>query len=151
MSIATLNPWQVLDQLQQDALRRHSGPTSRNTISASCKTTSTRQWHPAVDITESANGFHIVMDLPGIKPEDVSIEIEDNQLKISGERKQPETAPLKKHHNERVIGAFSRQFRLPKDADATQVNASFETGVLTIDINKQEESKPRKVSINVKN
>ena len=150
MSISTLNPWQVLDQLQQDALRRHSGSTSRNTASASCKTTQTRQWHPAVDITESANGFHIVMDLPGIKPEDVTIEIEDHLLNISGERKQPETAPLKKHHNERVIGAFSRQFRLPKDADATQVNASFEVGVLAIDINKQEESKPRKVTINAK-
>ncbi len=150
MSIATLNPWQVLDHLQQDALRRHSNPASRNSASASCKTTSTRQWHPAVDITESANGFHIVMDLPGIKPEDVSIEIEDNQLKISGERKQPETTTLKKHHNERVIGTFSRQFRLPKDADATQVDASFEIGVLAININKQEESKPRKVTINVK-
>jgi HSP20 family protein len=150
MSIATLNPWQVLDQLQQDALRRHSGPTSRNVVSANCKTTQTRQWHPAVDITESANGFHIVMDLPGIKSEDATIEIEDHQLKISGERKHPETATLKKHHNERVIGVFSRQFRLPKDADATQVNASFEAGVLTIDINKQEESKPRKVTINAK-
>jgi len=151
MSIATLNPWQVLDQLQQDALRRHSGPTSRNTNSANCKTTSTRQWHPAVDITESANGFHIIMDLPGIKSDNVSIEVEDNQLKISGERKQPETTTLKSHHKERVIGTFSRQFRLPKDADPTQINASFETGVLTIDINKQEESKPRKVTINVKN
>ncbi|MBV1920625.1 MAG: Hsp20/alpha crystallin family protein [Pseudomonadales bacterium] len=147
MSIATLNPWQVLDQLQQDALRRHSGPTSRNAASPSCKTTQTRQWHPAVDISESVNGFHIVMDLPGIKPEDATIEIEDQLLKISGERKQPETATLKKHHKERVSGAFSRQFRLPKDADATQVNASFEVGVLTININKQEESKPRKVTI----
>ncbi|PCJ33692.1 MAG: hypothetical protein COA99_15390 [Moraxellaceae bacterium] len=141
MSIATLNPWQVLDQLQQDAIRRHSG---KNT------TTSTRRWHPAVDINESEDSFHIVMDLPGIQPENVSIEIEDNQLKISGERTQPSNDSNKSHHNERVIGAFSRQFRLPKDADVTQVNASFDLGVLSIEIAKQEESKPRKISINVK-
>lgn len=141
MSIATLNPWQVLDQLQQDAIRRHSGKNTHTT---------TRRWHPAVDISESDNGFHITMDLPGTKPEDVTIEVEDNQLKINGERKQAETANAKTHHSERVVGSFSRQFRLPKDADATQVSASFEAGILEIEIKKQEESKPRKVSINIK-
>ena len=141
MSIATLNPWQVLDQLQHDALRRRA---ENNT------TSNARRWHPALDITESANGYHILMDIPGIKAENVTIEIEDNQLKITGERAKQTQDSVKTHHSERVVGKFSRLFQLPKDADATQVHASFELGVLAIDIHKQEESKPRKVTINIK-
>jgi len=146
MSIATLNHWQVLDQLQHDALRRHSG----NRSSESNATNNSRRWHPALDISESVNAYHIQMDIPGIKAENVTIEIENNQLKITGERTRPVQDAVKTHHSERMVGKFSRQFQLPKDADATQIHASFAHGVLSIDINKQEESKPRKVTISVK-
>lgn len=139
MSIATLNPWQVLDQLQQDALRRHSNTTTH------CSTQ--RKWHPAVDINETKDQYEIVMDLPGTPADQVSIEVENNQLSIAGERKRTKE-PQQSHHQERAIGAFSRQFKLPKDADPSQVQAAFKDGVLTVAILKQEESKPRKVAIN---
>ncbi|OUS31698.1 hypothetical protein A9Q99_03805 [Gammaproteobacteria bacterium 45_16_T64] len=150
MSISALNPWQVLDQLQQDAWRRHADHSTANkATNNTCSTT--RRWHPAVDISETDDSYHILMDLPGIKAENVSIKVENNQLQIAGKRTRASEGGAKTHHSERATGSFSRHFKLPKDADATQVNASFETGVLAIEIYKQEESKPRKVTINVKN
>jgi len=70
MSIATLNPWQVLDQLNNDKQRRYN----------------TRRWQPVVDITESATGYEIHLELPGVKPEQVQVELDDTLLKISGEK-----------------------------------------------------------------
>jgi len=142
MSIATLNPWQVLDQLQQDAFRRHTESASSNGRS--------RHWHPALDITESTEGYHLLIDLPGVAQDQVDIEVENNQLSITGQRNQATTTPIKRHHNERMQGTFSRQFKLPKDADTTEIHASFELGVLSVNIKKREESKPRKVSIEIK-
>lgn len=138
MSISTLNPWQVLDQLQQDAFRRQPGKPN---------TTSAQQWHPATDIQETQHCYQILMDLPGSKIDDINIEVENNQLSIAGKRTQARAETVKTHHKERVVGTFSRKFQLPKDADFAQISAHFEAGVLSVTINKQEEIKPRKVNI----
>ncbi|MEZ5507844.1 MAG: Hsp20/alpha crystallin family protein [Gammaproteobacteria bacterium] len=71
MTITALNPWQVLDQLQQNSLRRNA---------------TTHRWQPAVDIIETAQHYEIQLDLPGVKADQVTVELEDNTLKISGEK-----------------------------------------------------------------
>ena len=135
MSIATLNPWQVLDQLQKDALRGYS---------------TNQKWHPAVDIFESKAGYNISIDLPGAKPEDVKLSAEDNKLKVTGERKAGKNEGDRQHYSERVFGSFQRSFQLPKDADQTAISAEFDAGVLTIQIPKREETQPRNINIQIK-
>lgn len=133
MAIATLNPWQVLDQLHSDNLRRYGK----------------RNWQPVVDIAEDANQYLINVELPGIKPEQVQVELEDQVLKVSGEKQRVEEEGKTWRYRERATGQFSRSFRLPEDADRNNVNARFENGLLLVTIPKQEQTQPRKIEIQV--
>ena len=103
MTITSLNPWQVFDQLHQDNLRRYAATGQR--------------WQPAVDISESKERYEIRLDLPGVKPEQVQVELEEGKLKISGEKKRVEAEGMAYRYKERTTGAFSRLFKLPDDAD----------------------------------
>lgn len=132
MTIAALNPWQVLDQLQQNGLRR-AGSINR--------------WQPAVDIIETAQHYEIQLDLPGVKADQVQVELEDNTLKISGEKVRPQNENETYRYKERVTGTFARQFRLPEDANLNAIHARFDNGVLSLTIQKQEQAKPRKIEI----
>ena len=134
MSIATLNPWQVLDQLHNDSLRRYGK----------------RNWQPVVDIAESANDYQISVELPGVKPDQVQVELEDKVLKISGEKVREEQEGIEYRYRERAVGSFSRSFRLPEDADNNNVSAKFELGLLNVTIQKQAQVQPRKIEIQVK-
>ena len=131
MSLATLNPWQVLDQIQKEALNNN------------------RRWHPASDISESDTSYQIAIDLPGVTPESVSIEVHEQKLHIKGQRVNASESPDKVHYSERVFGDFNRVFRLPKDADESAINAKFEYGVLSVRIPKIENAQPRKITIEV--
>lgn len=135
MTITSLNPWQVLDQLHQDNLRRYAATGQR--------------WQPAVDISESKERYEIRLDLPGVKPEQVQVELEDGKLKISGEKVRAEAEGVTYRYKERVTGNFHRVFKLPEDADLNGIRAQFENGVLTLAIQKQEAAKPRKIEIQI--
>jgi HSP20 family protein len=105
-------------------------------------------WSPAVDLVESKEGYAISVELPGAKKEDVSVECHDNLLSIHGEKKsEREEKDEHRHYVERSYGSFSRSFRLPSDASADRVKATFKDGVLTIEIPKAEERKPKTVAI----
>ena len=107
-----------------------------------------RAWSPAVDVKETQDALQFHVELPGLKKEDVEITIENNVLTIAGERKfEKETKDENYHRLERSYGAFSRSFTLPTGVRSEQVEAKFENGVLAVTLPKQEESKPRKISI----
>ena len=109
-----------------------------------------RRWMPAMDLVETADQFVLRADLPGLGEEDVSIEVEDNVLTVSGERKAEHEQSNEGYHRvERAFGAFSRSLTLPEGVDAESVAASFDRGVLEIRIPKPEQRKPRKISIGV--
>ena len=96
------------------------------------------------------NGRHggLRADLPGLSEGDVSIELEDNVLTVSGERKTEHAERREGFHRvERAFGSFSRSLTLPKGVDAEAVSAGFENGVLEIRIPKPEARKPRRISI----
>jgi len=102
---------------------------------------------PAIDIDETTDEYIVSADLPGVKKEDVSIECTGNQLTISAERKYESVAGRKSERQERYYGSFQRSFALPSGADADQVEASFEGGVLTVRIPKGEQARSRKIEI----
>jgi HSP20 family protein len=109
-----------------------------------------RRWIPAMDLVETEDAFVLRADLPGLSQSDVNIELEDNVLTISGERKAEHEERKEGYYRvERASGTFSRSLTLPEGVDPEAVSATFERGVLEVRIPKPEQRKPRKVSISV--
>jgi HSP20 family protein len=105
-------------------------------------------WVPAVDIAETQERFLITAELPGVEPDDVDISVENSVLTLRGERKfYRETREDDFHRIERRFGAFARSITLPSTADPERINASFDAGLLTIEVPKREEAKPRKIQV----
>ncbi|MDP8207024.1 MAG: Hsp20/alpha crystallin family protein [Candidatus Electryonea clarkiae] len=107
-------------------------------------------WGPRADIAESENAYKISMDLPGMNREDVDITIEDNVLTIEGERVSKFDEKDTMHRNERNYGKFARKFNLKNSFDNSKIDASFDNGVLTIELPKSKETLARKIEINKK-
>ena len=107
-----------------------------------------RRWVPAMDLVETEDHFLLKADLPGLDESDVSIEVQDGTLTISGERKAEHESNEEGYYRvERAFGSFSRSLTLPKGVDADAVSASFDRGVLEVRIPKPAERKPRRISI----
>jgi HSP20 family protein len=106
-------------------------------------------WRPSVDVTEHENGFHLTLDLPGIKKEDLTITVKEGTLYLSGERKRPGRDENTEfyHYYERPSGAFERSFKLPDHVDGDKIKASFSDGELTVEVPKLEKAKPRTIKI----
>jgi HSP20 family protein len=109
-----------------------------------------RRWMPAMDLVEIDDQFVLRADLPGLSEQDVSIEVEDRVLTVSGERKVAHEVSKEGYHRvERAFGSFSRSLTLPDGIDPESVTASFDRGVLEVRIPKPEQRKPRKIAIGV--
>jgi HSP20 family protein len=108
----------------------------------------TRRWLPAMDLVETADHYVLRADLPGLADEDVTIQLEDNVLTISGERKAEHEEQHEGYYRlERAFGSFSRSLTLPDGVDPDSVQADFDRGVLAIRIPKPEQKKPKTVQI----
>lgn len=107
-----------------------------------------RRWVPAMDLAETAEELVLTADLPGMSEDDITIEVKDNVLQISGERQvSREQKDRGFHRVERSSGRFARSLSLPEGIDAEKVAASFDRGVLEVRIPKPEERKPHRVAI----
>jgi HSP20 family protein len=105
-------------------------------------------WAPAVDISENGDSFVVHAELPGVKQEDIDIELEDSVLTLKGQRNfERKDEKENFHFVERSYGSFYRSFTLPRNVDPNGIQASFTDGVLTITVPKAEQAKPRKVEI----
>ena len=106
---------------------------------------------PSLDVSETDNAIEVHVDLPGMKPEDVNVEVRDNILQITGERKEEREEKGKTWHRvERRTGNFIRSLSLPCTVKDAKVEAEYSNGVLTITLPKAEESKPRRVAVKAK-
>jgi HSP20 family protein len=103
---------------------------------------------PAIDVSENDVHYAITAELPGATRDDVQVELHGGVLTIRGEKKsEREEKKEQRRYVERSYGAFSRSFRLPRDADETRLDASFEDGVLTITVPKTEAAKPKTIAV----
>ena len=103
---------------------------------------------PPVNVWEDAEKLYVEVELPGLKLEDISIEItEGNVLMIQGERKAPETPKGVWHRQERGFGKFARALELPYPVEVGKVEARFERGVLFIILPRAEAAKPRRIPV----
>jgi HSP20 family protein len=106
------------------------------------------RWAPAMDLLEKTDGYILRADLPGMKQDDLALQVEDNVLTVSGARKHDAEQDVAAYHrSERPHGAFSRAVTLPKGVDADGVTASFTDSVLEVRIPKPEQAQPRRIEI----
>jgi len=108
----------------------------------------TSDWLPPCDITEDDRSIRLHLELPGVKPEDVRLSIEDNVLSVRGEKRQvAEERNERVHRYERSYGLFERTFTLPSSVDTGNIDASVDNGILTVTIPKSERAKPREIRL----
>ena len=109
-----------------------------------------KNFTPALDLSETAEGYTVEAALPGVKPEDIEITVENNVLTIRGETRQESDSKQRNFHRiERRFGSFQRTIGLPTTVKADAIKADLTNGVLRLEIPKAEEVKPRKISVNV--
>jgi HSP20 family protein len=147
MAVIRWEPARELQAIQQE-MNRLFGSAYPQGNGANGATAS--RWIPPMDVAEDEEHFVLRADLPGVEETNVNVELEDNVLTISGERKSDTEERRDGYHRiERAYGTFSRSLTLPEGIDPEAIGASFSKGVLEVRIAKPEQRKPRKVAISV--
>jgi len=104
-------------------------------------------WSPALDLYESSDHLVAVVELPGMRKEDIDISLHDGTLTISGERKLESNKGEKAQRTERYVGTFRRSIALPTRVDASKVSATYQDGILKVTLPKAEEAKPKQIQV----
>ncbi len=150
MALIRWEPVREISSIQSEMNRLFNSFFDTPTAASGNGAAPARRWIPAMDLAETEGEFVLKADLPGLSEGDVSIELEDNVLTVSGERKAEHEERKEAYYRvERSFGRFSRSLTLPEGVDADAVRASFDHGVLEIHIPKPEAKQPRKVAISV--
>jgi HSP20 family protein len=139
MAHFALDPVQALVRLQTELDRAIGRPLSGLGLAGASV-------YPAVNLFTDADGYVLRAEVPGIRPEQLGVQVESGQLTLSGERVAPE-GKGSYHRRERHFGRFSRTLPLPSDADPERVEAQARSGVLTVRIHKLASAKPRHVAV----
>jgi HSP20 family protein len=148
MALIRWEPARELNSLQSEMNRLFN--TFFDTPASAAANGPGRRWIPAMDLVETEDHFVLRADLPGLSEEDVNVELEDNVLTVSGERKVEHEDKKEGYYRvERAYGKFQRSLTLPEGVDAGKIEAAFDKGVLEVRIPKPEERKPRRVAISV--
>jgi HSP20 family protein len=131
------DPFREMDELYQQM---------NHLLESGVATDGATRWVPAADIEETDDAYTIEMELPGVRQDDVDIEVNGRELTVSGEIKEKERAGILRRRT-RKVGEFSYSVTLPMEIDADSVNADLKDGVLTIRVPKSQRNKPRHVTI----
>jgi len=107
-------------------------------------------WNPALDVHQDKDNVYVKVELPGMKKEEIDISLHEGMLTISGERKQEsEVNEGDTFRSERFFGRFHRTVTLPTMVDGSRVKATYKDGILTVELPKAEEAKPKQIQVNV--
>jgi HSP20 family protein len=143
------NPWKELEEMEK-RLSTVFGPARSAAGGDKKEAIAVTEWSPLVDITEDDKEFVVKAEIPEMKKEDIKINVHDDVLTISGERKYEKEEKGKKYHRvERAYGSFMRSFTLPEEADGTKVSAEYKDGVLKVHLPKSEKAKPKAIEVKI--
>ena len=143
------NPWKDLEEMEK-RLSSVFGPAPARAGGDKEEAIAVAEWSPLVDITEDEKEYVVKAEIPEMKKEDIKINVHDDVLTVSGERKYEKEEKGKKYHRvERAYGSFMRSFTLPEDADGTKVNAEYKDGVLKVHLPKSEKAKPKAIEVKI--
>ena len=137
-----------------EAARRQASPV-RDDIDAMCQNDAARKERrapgilPCVDLTANADAYSLTMEVPGVEPEQITLEVRDENLVISGEKASPHEAGAARMASERVFGEFRRMWALPEDADADAISAATKNGVLTVTVPRKAAPEPQHRTIEI--
>ncbi len=147
MSIVRWDPWTTLPSLQE-RINRIFEEAFPKSSTVKDEAFAIADWRPLVDTYEENGAIVIKAEIPGVKKEDVSIDIKDNVLTLKGERShEAEIKEENYYRRERSYGKFHRAFTLPDAVDPNRIDASYKDGVLKITIPKAEEPTAKKIEI----
>ena len=111
---------------------------------------SVTSWAPPLDLHEDKDQYTVSLELPGLKREDISVQIEDGDLVITGERKSENVSESTEvHRQERFYGKFARTISLGAEVKAESVKAAYKDGILTVTLPKAEAAKPKQIDVSV--
>ena len=145
MNITRYDPWRSLEDWRQELDRMFHPLLQRDEDTSHVVG---GDWAPAVDIKEEDERYLIRADIPGVKPEDIEITMENGVLSIRGERKFEETEEKDNFRRvERSHGIFYRRFSLPDNTDADAVHATGKDGVIEITIPKTTDKQPKRIEV----
>ena len=148
MAVSRWDPFRDLMSIQNELNRLFGRTYAGGEAGGSTGASTGTAWMPQLDVFETGDRFVVKVELAGVEPNDVDLSVEDSTLTIRGERKFYENVQEENFHRvERRYGAFARSLTLPQTADAERIEASFDKGVLTIEVPKVEQAKPKKISI----
>ncbi len=140
-AVARFDPFRDITTLRDEMNRLFNRTVGEGVSSGSA-------WTPAVDIFDTDTAIVLRAELPGLEPGDIEIEVDDNVLTLKGERRFEETVQEGRYYRlERSYGHFQRTVTLPQGVKADEIAASFDKGVLTIDVPKADEVKPRRIAV----
>ena len=143
MNLVTWDPYRELSTLQDRVNRLFGSPRRERDEELSLGA-----WIPPVDIVEEKDRILLTAELPGFQEKDVEVQMEGGVLTIRGERKsEAEKEGRTFHRMERSYGQFVRSFTLPNNVDRDNIKATFNNGLLEIELPKREEAKPRQIKI----
>ena len=153
MAVMRYDPWNTLRQLQSD-LDRFFGPGTANpglgalARSGEDNGESASNWLPAVDIREDEHAYQVHVDLPGVRPEEIDVAMDNGMLTIKGQRDSEQTeSGTNWKRVERVRGTFFRRFTLPDNVDPENIQARSRNGVLEITVPKRAEEPAKRIQV----
>lgn len=146
MNLVRWNPWSEMSTLQNRLNSLFNEPFFRS--GREDDQFSMGSWYPAVDMFENHDKIVIKAELPGMDKKDISVDVKDHVLTLSGERKyENEVKEENYYRRERASGKFKRSFHLPADVDPDKIKAEFKDGVLIVEMPKPEAQKPKQISV----
>ena len=145
MAIVRYDPFRDLRSLQEEVNRLFSTNLNR---SFDDEGIGRGAWAPSVDIYENKDQLVLEAELPGMKPEEFDLSIENNVITLRGERRFEKTDEGDNYHRvERSYGSFTRSFTLPQTVNGEEAKAEYSNGVLRVTLPKREEAKSRRIEI----
>jgi HSP20 family protein len=138
------------DEFSTDIERMFDSVLGR-TFGTMLRNGSSEKYVPVLDLAETPEAFEVRVDLPGVKPEDVKVELHEGQLVVSGTRDTTsERTDKNVHYVERASGSFMRTVGLPSDINGEKIDAQYKDGVLHITLPKSAKAQPKKIEIRTK-
>lgn len=144
MVLRVMQPWPPIRQLRREMDRL---------LSAFSPDGSAWNWppanptQPAVNVWETPEAFHVELEVPGLKNDQLDLSVVGNELTLKIERPEVQQEGATYHRRERAVGTFTRVLRLPTSVDAQKVQATIQAGVLAIALPKAETARPRKIQV----
>jgi len=146
MNLIRWNPWREMSTLQNRINILFNEPFFRS--GREDDEFSMGSWYPAVDMFENDDKIVIKAELPGVDKKDISVDVKDRVLTLSGERNYDHEVKEEKYYRrERACGKFKRAFNLPADVDPDRIKADFKDGLLKVEMPKLEAQKPKQITV----